>query len=176
VSALAKVGLVAGGYVVAFLIASAVVAVRVANTQGPDAQAASGMYAAGDAMLFVAVFGVCALVPTGAALVFLRPYPRFWRALSTLVLAVAITGAAAAILFAVGRHDTTGIIGALGALSVLRILAAPVFVLAFLVCTALCPYRSSRIACLVATVLEAAVSAYGGIIWFLPLLLQRLLP
>lgn len=63
-----KSGVVAVGYIAAFLIASAAVGVRLANTSGPDAQASSGMYAFGDALLFVAVFGVAALVPTGAAL------------------------------------------------------------------------------------------------------------
>ncbi len=63
-----KVGLVAAGCIVSFLLASAAVAIRVANTSGPDAQAASGMYAGGDAMLFVAVFGFAGLVPTAGAL------------------------------------------------------------------------------------------------------------
>ncbi len=101
-----KIALVAGGYVAAFLMASAVVAIRVANTSGPDAQASSGMYAFGDAVLFVAVFGVAALVPTGAALFFLRPYRRVWTALSASGLAVAVTGIAAAVLFALGRSAT----------------------------------------------------------------------
>jgi hypothetical protein len=64
---------VTAGYVAAFLMASAAVAIRVASTSGPDAQASSGMYAFGDALLFVAVCGVAALVPTGVALFFLRP-------------------------------------------------------------------------------------------------------
>src|SRR4029077_10768747 len=101
-----KVGVVVGGDVAAFLVTSAAVGIRLANTSGPDAQAASGMYAAGDALLFAAVFGVCALVPTGAALFFLRPYRRLWTVLSALGLAVAVTGVTAAILFAVGRHAT----------------------------------------------------------------------
>jgi len=99
-----RVAVLAGGYIVAFLMASAAVAIRVANTSGPDAQASSGMYAFGDALLFVAVFGVSALVPTAAALFFLRPYRHFWTVLSALGLAVAVTGVMAAILFAVGRH------------------------------------------------------------------------
>ena len=98
--------MVAGGYVAAFAVASAAVAVRIASTSGPDAQASSGMYAAGDALLFAAGFGVFALLPTGAALFFLRPYRRFWSVLSALGLAVAVTGVTAAILFAVGRHVT----------------------------------------------------------------------
>ena len=168
-----KVAVVAGGYVAAFLIASAVVAIRIANTTDPDAQAASGMYAAGDALLFAAVFGVCALVPTGAALFFLRPYRRFWTALSALGLAVAVTGVTAAILFAVGRHATASPLATLAAFSVLRILVAPLLALTFLVCTIFSPYRSPRVALLAATVMEGVASAYGGAVWFVPLLLHR---
>jgi hypothetical protein len=168
-----KVAVVAGGYIVAFLMASAVVAIHVANTSGPDAQASSGMYAFGDALLFVAVFGVSALVPTGTALFFLRPYRHFWTVLSALGLAVAVTGATAAILFAVGRHATPSPLATWAGLSVLRILVAPLLALTFLVCTFLSPYRSPRGAFLAATVMEAAVSAYGGSVWFLPLFFQR---
>jgi hypothetical protein len=102
-----KVAAVSGGYVAAVLAGLAAVAIRVASTSGSDAQASSGMYAFGDLLLFVAVFGVSALVPTAAALFFLRPYRRFWTALSALGLTVALTGVAAAILFAVGRHATS---------------------------------------------------------------------
>ena len=80
---LLKLAVVRGGYTAAFLLASAALAIRVAMTTGPVAQASSGMYAFGDVLLFVAVFGVSALVPTGAALFFLRPYRLFWTVLST---------------------------------------------------------------------------------------------
>ena len=168
-----KVAVIAGGYIVAFLMASAVVAIHVSNTSGPDAQASSGMYAFGDALIFVAVFGVSALVPTGAALFFLRPYRHFWTGLSAFGLAVAVTGVTAAILFAVGRYATPSPLATWAGLSVLRILVAPLLALTFLVCTFLSPYRSPRVAFLVATVMEAAVSAYGGSIWFVPLFFQR---
>ena len=162
------------GYIAAFLIASAVVAVRIAVTSGPDAQASSGMYAAGDAFLFVAVFGVCALVPTGIALFFLRPYRRFWTVLSALGLVVAVTGVTAAILFLVGRQATApSALAMLAGLSVLRILVAPLLALAFLVCTLFSPYRSPRFALLAASAMEVAVSAYGGFVWFVPLLFHR---
>jgi hypothetical protein len=170
---LLKVAVVAGGYIAAFLIAYAAVAIRVANTSGPDAQASSGMYAFGDAVLFVAVFGVAALVPTGAALFFLRPYRRFWTVLSALGLAVAVTGVTAALLFAVGRHATSSSLATWAGLSVLRILVAPLLALTFLVCTVLSPYRSPRLTCLAATVMEAAVSIYGGFVWFVPLFFHR---
>src|SRR5690349_25002744 len=93
-----RVGSIAAGYLGAFLAASLAVAIRVANTSGSDAQASSGMYAFGDSYLFIAVFGLLALVPTGAALYFLRPYRALWTVLSTLALCVAITGVAAAAL------------------------------------------------------------------------------
>jgi hypothetical protein len=66
-SRLAKFGLVVGGYVAACLIASGVVYVWELFTQGPIAQASSGMYAFGDLLLFIGVFVVLALIPTGLA-------------------------------------------------------------------------------------------------------------
>jgi hypothetical protein len=171
---LVKSTLVAGGYMAAFLMASAAVAIHEANTNGPDAQAASGMYAFGDALLFVAIFGVSALVPTGAALFFLRPYRSFWTVLSALGLAVAVTGVAAAVLFTVGRNAAPSPLASWAAFSVLRILVSPLFALAFLVGAILAPPRSPRFPFLAATVMEAVVSTYGGFVWFVPLLFQRL--
>jgi len=81
---------IVGGYIAAFLIASVAVALHAAATNGPDTQASGGLYAFGDTLLFVAVFGGCALVPTGAAL-FLRPYHHFWIVLSALGLVAAVT-------------------------------------------------------------------------------------
>ena len=166
-----KGGLVAAGYLAAFLVASAAVAVRLATTTGPDAQAASGMYAFGDALLFVAVFGGLALVPTGAALFFVRRHRPFWTGLAVVGLGVGGTGLAAAILFAVGRHvPPPSSLATWGALSVLRILVAPLLTLTFLVCAAMSPYRTPRVALVGAVAMEAAVSAYGGLVWFVPLL------
>ena len=70
-SGLAKLGLVIGGYVVACFIASGVVYVWELFTQGPIAQASSGMYAFGDLLLYIGVFGVLAVIPTGLAVYFL---------------------------------------------------------------------------------------------------------
>ena len=70
-SRLAKLGLVIGGYVLACLIASTVVYVWQLFTQDASAQASAGMYAGGDFLLLIAVFGVLALFPTGLALFFL---------------------------------------------------------------------------------------------------------
>lgn len=165
-----KVAGVAGGYIAAFLVASAAVAIRMATTSGPDAQASSGMYAFGDAFLFVAVLAVVALVPTGAALFFLRPYRHFWIGLAALGLAVALTGVTAGILFAVGRHATASPIAMWAGLAVLRILMAPLLALTFLVCALFSPVRFPRVALLTATVMELAVSAYGGTVWLVPMI------
>jgi hypothetical protein len=168
-----RVGVLAGGYIAAFLLAFAAVGVRLVSTSGPDAQASSGMYAFGDALLFVSVFSVAALVPTAAALFFLRPYRRFWTVLSAFGLGVAVTGLAAAALFALGRHAAPSPIATWAGLSVLRILVAPLLALTFLACAALSPYRFPRLAFLASAAIEAAASAYGGVVWFVPLLSTR---
>ena len=54
--------------------------------------------------------------------------------------------------------------------SVLRILVAPLLALVSLVCAIFAPYRFPRLTLLAATAVEAGVSAYGGFVWFLPLL------
>jgi hypothetical protein len=66
-----KVAIVAGGYLFAFLMACAAVALHAAFTSDSGAQASGGMSAFGDLVLFVAVFGAVALAPTGAGLFFL---------------------------------------------------------------------------------------------------------
>jgi hypothetical protein len=160
----------AAGYAGAFLAATAVVAVRVANTSGPDAQAAGGMYAFGDSYLFIAVFGLLALAPTGAALYFLRPYRGVWTVLASLSLCVAVTGIAAAALFALGRDAVTpSALAAWANWSVLRILLAPVLAPTSLMVALLTPYRSPRRALLAATVIELAVLVFAGLTWFVPL-------
>ena len=167
-----KLALVAAGYLAAFIVACAAVAVRIA-TSGPDANASSGMYAFGDAVVFTGVFGICSLGPTGAGLYLLRPYRRFWTVLASLVLALAVTGVAAVVLFAVGRHATASTLATLAMASVLRILAAPLLSITFVVFAVLCPYRVPRVGLLAGSAAEVAVSAYAAFVWFAPLLLDR---
>ena len=66
-----KLGLVTGGYLVACILASGSVYVYQLLTDNAVAQASSGMYAFGDLLLFIGVFGILALFPTGLALYFL---------------------------------------------------------------------------------------------------------
>lgn len=164
---LVKVGLIFAGYVVAVMVASAVVAIHVAATSGPDRQGASGMYGFGDDILFLAVFGIAAVPPTGAGLFFLRPYRSFWLVLSIVALGIATTGLAALIEYVEPRTaEPRSILHAWSALSPLRILVAPLFALNFFLSGLFAPNRSSRIALLVATVIEAAVFAYVAFMWF----------
>jgi hypothetical protein len=75
-SRLTKFGLVLGGYVMACLAAIGVVYVYQFFIQNSSAQASAGMYAFGDLFLFIGVFGILALFPTGLALYFLFLKPR----------------------------------------------------------------------------------------------------
>ena len=95
VSGLLKAACVLSGYVIAFLAASVATAIRVAHTSGPDAQASSGMYAFGDGLLFLAVFGTVGVIPTGAFLFFLRPVRVFWSWTSVAGMIFAATAPAA---------------------------------------------------------------------------------
>ena len=77
-----KVGLVVAGYIIAVAAAAADVGCHLITIGGPARQDYSGMNAFGDSLLFLAVFGVAAVLPTGASCFFLRPYPAFWRVFS----------------------------------------------------------------------------------------------
>src|SRR6185436_21007093 len=105
---LAKVGVVVGGYVGAVLVACGVTALYVAATAGMDRQTYSGMYAFGDALLFLAVFGVAALVPTGAGLWFLRASHTFWVRYRAAALTIAATAVAAALVDFAGHAAPVG--------------------------------------------------------------------
>jgi hypothetical protein len=158
---LSRIGLVVGGYVAAFFVACVLVYIRQLLTSGPDAQASSGMYAGGDFILFVMAFSTLALIPTGFALYFLRPYEKFWLALSFVALAIAITGPIGALLSALIQpapiQSRWGLVGQFG---FFRAMGAPLLVMSFLTCAAFAPSRRTRWALLVSTGLECMASAY----------------
>ena len=70
-SRLAKFGFVIGGYVAACLFAYGAVYINDLLMDPAVLQASGGMSAFGDLFLFVGVFGVLALLPTGLGLFFL---------------------------------------------------------------------------------------------------------
>jgi len=156
--AFAKVGLVGTGYIGAVAVAWAVVAVHIATTQGPDRRDYAAMFDFGDTLLFLGVFGLAAVLPTGAALFFLRPYRWFWRALSIAALVIAASAAAAFVVMLVWRGaGARSVASAAAAVASLRILIAPLFALAFAVSTVFAPSRNPRLALLAATAIEAMV-------------------
>ena len=166
-----KVGLIVAGYVVAWVVAFAVVAIHVAATSGPDALASSGMFAFGDSVLFIAVFAVAAVPSTAAALFVLRSYRSFWLVLCVAALGIASTALVALIDYVATRPataDAGSILGILSALAPLRILIAPLFALGFLLCGLFAPNRRFRIALLIATAIEAAVFVAGALVLFQP--------
>jgi hypothetical protein len=165
---LIKTGIVLAGYATALLAACAAVAVRLNHTQGPDAQASSGMYAFGDSILFMFVFGVVALFPTGLALYFLRLFRPFWTAISIISLALAVTGIAAASVIAFASswplHEPRWVIAEF--LAVLLMFAAPLLAAAFILSAFIAPTQRSRWALLGAAAIEGMVSTYAFFHWF----------
>jgi len=161
-----KIGLVVAGYVAAFLVAVAVVAIHVALTSGPDSQ--GGMYAFGDGLLFLAVFGVSAVPPTCAMLYFLRSHRSFWRPLSITALVIAATGLVAFVDHLGARGaGTASLLGSWSAFGLLRILVAPLFATVFLLSGVFAPDRSSRVALLLATLVEVSVLTCLALRWVL---------
>jgi hypothetical protein len=161
--------LVIAGYAVAFVVASVVVSIYVAATSGPDRQDYAGMFAFGDSILFLAIFGLAAIPATGAALFFLRSNRSFWRLASVVALAIATTGVAALISYLLPQStDTRSFLGMWSALSPLRILLAPLCAIAFFLAGLFAPIRSCQVALVSAAAIEAAVFAWVAVIWFHP--------
>jgi len=169
-----KAGIVFGGYAAAFLLAVAAFEVRqwmAANNL--DSQASSGMSAFGDSVVFVFVFGVAALVPTGLTLYFLRPVRRFWTVASIGALVFAATGMAAAVLFWTTRSQPPGNspFSLAAEMSLGRMLVSPLITAAFLVCAGFAPATGPRRAFALAALCEGGAAAP----WFLFVLYNILL-
>ncbi len=163
-----RVALVGGGYVAAFLLASGVTATHVALTSEVDPAASSGMYAFGDVLLFVAVFGVAALIPTAAGLYFLRSRPGVWRLLGAATVVVSASGVAALYSYVSAPPPGASLSPQdwLHELAPFRILAAPLVAGGFLLVSLLAPTRPTRWLFLAAAGIELILSVYIGIHWF----------
>jgi hypothetical protein len=162
----ARIGLVVAGYVLAFMIAFAVVglyaASRAAACEGSD-----GMCAFGESLVFLAVLGIAAVPATGGALFFLRPYGPIWPALSIGALSVAGTALAACVLFVAARGAEMGsALQVWSAFAILRILVTPLFALAFLLSALFAPQTRSRIALFAASGVEVAAFVCVALVWF----------
>jgi hypothetical protein len=98
-----KILVVCGGWVAAFLIGCASVAVRHWLFPLPPEVANGGMAAFGDLLQVIAVSAVVALGPLGLMLYWLRPVEQFWTSLRWSAVIFAATGWVALLVFAVGR-------------------------------------------------------------------------
>lgn len=170
----AKTGMVLGGYVAAFVLASWVLAIYVDQTSGSDRDASQGMYAFGDGMLFVFVLGAASTLPTCLALLFLRRASTFWLILAIAALAVSATGVAA--VAAIADPGVSVRIGIWGALAVPRIFVAPLLASLFALCGWLSPDAGNRRRLIAAAGIECATGIYGFVHWFVPLILSAAAP
>jgi hypothetical protein len=153
--------IVAAGYLAALLIAWAAVAAYVVVTAGPDRQNSAGMFAFGDSVFFLAVFGIASIPATCAALFFLRSVRVFWQIAAVGSLAIAATAIIVLLDYLLSQGSGGGsLLGGLSIISPIRVLLAPLFGLAFFVSLFFAPTRATRAALLGATLIEA-----GMFIW-----------
>lgn len=128
------------------------------------------MYAWGDLILFLEVFGLVAIVPTALALYFLRPIATFWTVLSIAALAFAMTGPCAALMVALGYRQTTpSLLAFLAAIGALREMTSPPAAVIFVLATFAAPTRRPRLALLAAAVIEGTLGLYSFFQWFAPI-------
>ena len=165
----AKAGIVVGGYVASLLLAFGVVSIYILQTGGPDRTTYGAMYAFGDDLLFIAVFGVSSTIPTGLALLFLRQSRRFWFALSLGALVVASTGLGAVALTAVPPQTLGESLNAWSMLAFPRLFVSPFFAVAFGLSALFAPKSRSRWCLLGAAGAEGCSSVFGFLHWFAPL-------
>ena len=127
------------------------------------------MYAFVDGTVFLAVLGLGALIPTAALFILFRSSRALWAAVAALALIVAASGLAAVALFAAMRlrlpfaGDPT--FATLAALSVLRLLPAPLIFLALALAAAIAPPSLARRALVASLGVEALVGAAAAAFW-----------
>ena len=155
-SKVSKLWVVLGGYVAALLVSLAAYYIYVLLRKAtPDS---GGMQGFGDLALFFGVSGFSALIPTAAALYFLRPFPRFWSVFPMTCLLLAALGLVAALLM--GKLPQTGWASVLGLLGLLGVMGSPVLVLGFGFGAVLAPNRRSRWLMIAAVLTEVAMIGY----------------
>jgi hypothetical protein len=124
------------------------------------------MSAFGDSLVFLAALGVAAIPATGAALFVLRSRPAFWRVLSVGSLIVACTALVALVLsFGSARIAGTRL-QVWGMAAPLRILAAPLLALFFLLSGLFAPTRPARLRLVGAAAIEIVAFVSVAFLWW----------
>jgi hypothetical protein len=154
-----KIGLFLLGLLTAYTLAWLAVDLRQRVYQeGPDAQTYGAMYAFGDLLLGVAVFGMLALGPVALALYWLRSIAWFWSVLLWTAMAFALTSVCAlAFIVLVGNSPGNGML-----LAQARIFLMPLSALALLTFSLFAPRTHHRWLLLAAAVTDGAI--FGGIV------------
>jgi hypothetical protein len=167
----AKAGIVLGGLVASFALAYVAVSIRARLNQSPEAQAASGMYAFGDLLMGMAVFGLLALGPLGLTLYWLRPVARFWTLLARAALVLVLTGPLAVLTVGWLRQ----LLGSWTILATARIGFMPLIAPALLVAGLFAPHSRPRWLFLASAVVEGGIFALVILVKFiLPGLLGKI--
>jgi hypothetical protein len=160
---LTKVGIVVAGYLAAAAAAWIALEMYIAATAGPDRNASAGMYAFGDSVYFLVVFGLAAIPATAAALYFLRPYRMVWRILAVVCVFFTSVSAAAGISYFTRMQSAT--YDRWLGLAPLWIFAAPLFGGAFFLAGLFAPAWRTRVLLLVAAVLHVALFVGFFLYW-----------
>ena len=128
-----KIGLITGGFVLAF--ACACLAAYLDDLQSRLFQNQSqGMAAGGEAFLFIGVFAFLSVFPIGLALFFLRSEKIFWNFFSIFAVGLALTGPAAEWNMIVNKalpYDPNSWWPWINLVAMLRVFGSVVFVFGF---------------------------------------------
>lgn len=163
---MAKAGIVVGAYVAAILLAFGVVFIFINYNGGPHRDASSGMYAFGDSLLFIAVFGVVSTIPTGLTLAFLRQSRMFWIVLCVVALVVASTSLAAVAVIMSESQKLMPSESLWPGLSAIRLFVSPFIAASVGLSALLAPEACFRKYLFGAASLEGVSSVYGFFHWY----------
>ncbi len=157
---LIKLGVVLAACVAAFLVADAAVYLRDLRMPA-EAKTSEGMYAWGECIFALEVFGVCATVPAALALYFLRPVRKLWLVFSLGCLTLAATGpvAGAVVVWVHSLHTDGGAWRTFVDVGVFRTLLSFLLAPSILVSVFVAPTRRCRWILLAATAMEGAAFA-----------------
>jgi hypothetical protein len=164
-----KLAAVLAGYLLAFA-AGAVAAWRYdVRVSSLPYDTSGGMYAGGQMMAALGTFLVVSLFPTLLGLWFMRPHPRFWKAVAAAALAFAGAGLVAVLSPLLVRGPATGpALVLLGLLQLAHLLGTPLWIAAFVALALLSPTRPARRLLVAATGVELLVAACALAHWLLP--------
>ena len=159
-----KIGIVTAGYIFACVAATIATYIQELTTRGTDAQASQGMFAFGQSILFMLVFGGLALMPTVLAFYFLRSSEKFWNGFAVLCLAFSIIGIivviANALINANILHIAESSAAVVSLFGVVGAFGAPILIIGFLVLAVIAPARRPRLLLLASAGLEVLGELY----------------